>query len=52
MPKDVVTKATPAGVLWIITFNNPAETDKAKQTLYILLDGMGNYIGANHTGKY
>lgn len=51
-PTEVLSKATPAGALWIITFTNPAEPDKNKQTLYILLDGMGNYIGANHTGKY
>lgn len=51
-PTEVVTKATPAGARWIVSFHNPAEPDKGKQTLYILLDGMGNYIGANHTGKY
>lgn len=51
-PTEVLNKATPAGALWIITFTNPAEADKSKQTLYILLDGMGNYIGANHNGKY
>lgn len=51
-PTEVLNKATPAGALWVITFTNPAEADKSKQTLYILLDGMGNYIGANHNGKY
>lgn len=50
--KEVVSRVTPAGVLWIISYNNPAETAKDKQTIYILLDDVGNYIGANHTGKY
>ncbi len=51
-PKDVASRATPAGALWVISFHNPAEKEKAKQTLYILLDDAGNYVGANHTGKY
>ncbi|MDP2226099.1 MAG: DUF6488 family protein [Moraxellaceae bacterium] len=50
--KDVASKVTPAGALWVVSFNNPAEKDKEKQTIYILLDDVGNYIGANHTGKY
>lgn len=50
--KDVASKVTPAGALWIVSYENPAEKDKAKQTIYILLDDAGNYIGANHTGKY
>lgn len=50
--KEVASKVTPGGALWVVSFNNPAEKDKAKRTLYILLDDAGNYIGANHTGKY
>lgn len=50
--KNVVQKATPAGALWIVSYDNPADKDKAKQTIYILLDEVGNYVGANHTGKY
>lgn len=50
--KEVASKVTPAGALWVISFSNPAEKDKEKQTIYILLDDVGNYIGANHTGKY
>ena len=48
---DVASKVTPKGALWVISYNNPAEKDKGKQTIYILLDDVGNYIGANHTGK-
>lgn len=51
-PKEVVSKATPMGVLWVVTFHNPAEKTPAKQTLYVFLDDMGNYRGANHSGKY
>jgi tRNA G18 (ribose-2'-O)-methylase SpoU len=50
--KEVASKVTPAGALWVVSFNNPAEKDKGKQTIYILLDDVGNYVGANHTGKY
>lgn len=49
---DVASKVTPKGALWVISYNNPDEKDKQKQTIYILLDDLGNYIGANHTGKY
>jgi hypothetical protein len=50
--KEAAQKVTQGGSLWIVSFDNPAEKDKAKQTIHILLDDIGNYIGANHTGKY
>lgn len=36
---------------WKFTFNNPAEKDAAKQTLYMFYTLTGNFIGANFTGK-
>ena len=36
---------------WVITFNNPKEEDKEKQTLYVFLSLYGEYLGANHTGS-
>ncbi len=36
---------------WVITFNNPKEEDKEKQTLYVFLSLYGDYLAANHTGK-
>lgn len=50
--KSVTNHPTEAGLLWSISYSNPAEKDKAKQTIYIFLDEVGNYLGANHTGKF
>ena len=49
--KDVATTETPMGPVWIVSFENPNETDKAKRLVYIYLDEFGNYLGGNHTGK-
>lgn len=49
---EAASKVTPKGALWVVSYNNPNEKDKQKQTIYILLDDLGNYVGANHTGKY
>ncbi len=39
------------GPEWVITFDNPKEEDKEKQTLYVFLSLYGKYLGANHTGS-
>ena len=49
--KNIVNRATPAGVYWVISYENAAEKTADKRTLYIFLDELGNYIGANHTGQ-
>ncbi|MGE4499080.1 MAG: DUF6488 family protein [Hydrogenovibrio sp.] len=36
---------------WVITFNNPAVTDKNKQNLYLFYTLDGLYIAANYSGK-
>ena len=36
---------------WKFTFNNPAEKDATKQTLYMFYTLTGNFIAANFTGK-
>jgi hypothetical protein len=36
---------------WVVVFDNPAETDAAKRTLYVFLDLEGEYIAANHSGR-
>ena len=38
-------------VEWVVTFNNPAASDKAKQNLYVFLTLTGGYITANFSGK-
>ncbi|MGE4049551.1 MAG: DUF6488 family protein [Piscinibacter sp.] len=39
------------GKEWKVTFQNPAATDKAKQTLYMFYTLPGNFIAANFTGQ-
>ena len=50
-PAEVQKKTDQDRPEWVITFNNPAEKDKAKQKLYVFLNLYGSYIGANHTGS-
>jgi hypothetical protein len=49
--KDVRSEQTPAGLLWIISYENPAETDRVKRTVHFFFDEFGNFLGGNHTGK-
>jgi hypothetical protein len=48
--KSAATRDTPNGAVWMVVFNNPAEPDVTKRTVYIFLDPVGNYLGANFTG--
>jgi uncharacterized membrane protein len=50
--KDVRSAPTPAGLLWIVDYENPAETDQSKRNLYIFFDEFGNFVGGNHSGKF
>ncbi len=36
---------------WKMSFNNPAEKDTSKQTLYMFYTLSGNFIAANFTGQ-
>jgi hypothetical protein len=36
---------------WVVVFNNAAEPDPAKRTLYVFLDLEGEYLAANHSGR-
>ena len=36
---------------WKLSFNNPAEKDASKQTLYLFYTLSGNFIAANFTGQ-
>lgn len=42
-------ETTAYGPVWVISYRNPAEPDAGKQMLYVLLDDVGNYLGAGHT---
>jgi len=39
------------GKEWKVRYTNPAETDKAKQTLFVFFAHNGNFIAANFTGQ-
>ena len=39
------------GKEWLITFIDPAVTDKTKEKLYMFFTAPGNFIAANFTGK-
>jgi len=39
------------GKEWKASFDNPAASDKTKQTLYIFFSHPGNYIAANFSGR-
>jgi hypothetical protein len=49
--KDIAKRDTKQGPVWVVSFVNPAETDFARGTVYVYVDGLGNYMGANFTGK-
>ncbi|MDH5407901.1 MAG: DUF6488 family protein [Gammaproteobacteria bacterium] len=36
---------------WVVTFNNPALSDKSKQILYMFFKLDGHYLATNYTGK-
>lgn len=33
---------------WVVTFQNPAERNRAKRTLYVIMTPDGAFISANH----
>ena len=39
------------GKEWRLTFKNPAEKDKTKETLFMFYAPSGNFIAANFTGQ-
>ncbi len=48
---DVEKKDFQKGPEWVVSFNNPAIEDQAKQTLYMFLSSSGEYLAANYSGK-
>jgi hypothetical protein len=49
--REVRSAQTAAGLVWIISYENPAETDRAKRSVYIFFDEFGNFLGGNHSGR-
>lgn len=49
--KDAVIQETPTGKVWVVSYVNSSVTDPARQTIYVFLDELGNYLGSNYTGK-
>ena len=33
---------------WVIVFQNPAERNRAKRTLYVIMDSNGTFVSANY----
>lgn len=50
-PAPVASRDTQYGPVWVVTFQNPEEKEKDKQTLYVFMDEAGEPIAANHEGK-
>src|SRR5215217_7978577 len=48
--KEVSSRQLPEGMIWVVAVENPAEVDKAKRTVYMFFDELGNFLGGNHTG--
>jgi len=47
---DATTRQTPEGLtLWVVAYENPAETSKAARTLYVFVDQFGNFEGSSNT---
>jgi hypothetical protein len=49
--KEVSSRQLRDGMIWVVTVENPAEVDKAKRTVYMFFDELGNFLGGNHTGE-
>ena len=49
--KEVSSRETPVGPVWVVSYENPGEPDRAKRTVYLFFDEFGNFIGGNHSGK-
>ena len=49
--KEVASRETPAGLVWMVSYENPSEADRAKRVMYMFFDEFGNFIGANYSGK-
>ncbi|WP_020406285.1 DUF6488 family protein [Hahella ganghwensis] len=47
----VSLKEVEAGKLWVVQYNNPAASDPAARSLYVIIDELGNVLAANHTGE-
>jgi hypothetical protein len=50
-PKEVASRPTSSGPIWVVSYENPSEADKAKRTIYLFFDESGNYLGGNHSGQ-
>jgi hypothetical protein len=49
--KEVASRPTSSGPVWVVSYENPREADKAKRTIYLFFDESGNYLGGNHSGQ-
>ena len=50
--REVTSRQTSAGLVWVVRYENANEEDKTKRTLYIFVDEFGGFIGGNHSGNF
>jgi hypothetical protein len=50
-PSDAIEKEFKKGKEWVVTFKNPAATDKSKESLYLFYALNGNFLASNYTGN-
>lgn len=50
-PDSAFLRQRSGSVEWVVTFQNPAITNAAERTLYVMLTQTGVYIAANYTGQ-
>lgn len=50
-PNSALLRQRNGAMEWVVTFENPAITNAAERTLYVMLTQQGVYIAANYTGQ-
>jgi hypothetical protein len=47
-PRKSEIRTKNGGQQWVVTFENPAERNRAKRMLYVIMSTEGSFISANH----
>ena len=50
-PSPAEQKVFKKGLEWVVSFTNPAEPSKEKQTLYVFISLTGKILAANFSGE-
>lgn len=49
--QSVETRDGSSGKVWVVQYENPEVSDTDKQKLFVIIDEMGNFVTANHSGN-